>query len=59
VVRLAFTEVHNVASRAVMEKLGMAYVRELRRPGLVAGSDVVHDDAPFSLYSTGILRSCT
>jgi ribosomal-protein-alanine N-acetyltransferase len=56
---VAFTEVHNAASRAVMEKLGMTYVRELRRPGLVAGSDVVQDDAPFALYSTGILGSCT
>ena len=56
---VAFTEVHNVASRAVMEKLGMTYLRELRRPGLVAGSDVVQEDAPFALYSTGILRSCT
>jgi len=52
---VAFTEVHNVASRAVMEKLGMTYVRELHRPGLVAGSDVVQEDAPFALYSTGIL----
>jgi RimJ/RimL family protein N-acetyltransferase len=56
---VAFTEVHNLASRAVMEKLGMTYVRELRWPGLVAGSDVVQEDAPFALYSTGILRSCT
>jgi ribosomal-protein-alanine N-acetyltransferase len=56
---VAFTEVHNVASRAVMAKLGMAYVRELRRPGLVAGSAVVQDDAPFALYTTGILESCT
>jgi RimJ/RimL family protein N-acetyltransferase len=56
---VAFTELHNVASRAVMTKLGMAYGRELRRPGLVAGSDVVQEDAPFALYSTGILGACT
>ncbi len=28
---VAFTEPHNLASRAVMEKLGMAYLREFRR----------------------------
>jgi RimJ/RimL family protein N-acetyltransferase len=56
---VAFTEVHNLASRAVMEKLGMTYVRELRRPGLVAGSDEMQEDAPFALYSTGILGPCT
>ncbi|MGI5127739.1 GNAT family N-acetyltransferase [Pseudonocardia sp. CA-107938] len=55
---VAFTEVHNRASRAVMETLGMTYVRELRRPGLIAGSDAVHDDAPFALYTTGKLNVC-
>ncbi|MQA80291.1 MAG: GNAT family N-acetyltransferase [Streptosporangiales bacterium] len=47
---VAFTERHNARSRAVMERLGMRYVRELRRPGLVEGRDGVHDDAPFALY---------
>jgi RimJ/RimL family protein N-acetyltransferase len=47
---VAFTEVHNVRSRAVMERLGMVYDREIRRPGLVAGLTGVHRDAPFALY---------
>jgi RimJ/RimL family protein N-acetyltransferase len=47
---VAFTEVHNVASRRVMERLGMEFVQEIRRPGLVAGTDGIHDDAPFALY---------
>jgi RimJ/RimL family protein N-acetyltransferase len=51
---VAFTEVHNVRSRAVMERLGMAYDREIRRPGLVAGRPGVHPDAPFALYRTAV-----
>jgi RimJ/RimL family protein N-acetyltransferase len=47
---VAFTEVHNTRSRAVMERLGMTYDREIRRPGLIAGREGVHDDAPFALY---------
>jgi RimJ/RimL family protein N-acetyltransferase len=47
---VAFTEVHNLSSRRVMERLGMTHLQEIRRPGLVAGSDEVHDDAPFALY---------
>ena len=47
---VAFTEVHNIRSRAVMERLGMVYDRKIRRPGLVAGKEGVHDDAPFALY---------
>jgi RimJ/RimL family protein N-acetyltransferase len=37
---VAFTEPHNTRSRAVMERLGMIYAR-----------DIVHDGAPFVLYS--------
>lgn len=48
---VAFTEVHNARSRAVMERLGMRFVREFRRPGLVEGRDGVHDDARFALYA--------
>jgi RimJ/RimL family protein N-acetyltransferase len=51
---VAFTEVHNVASRAVMERLGMRHDREIRRPGLIAGRPGVHDDAPFALYVTDL-----
>ncbi|MGH8968114.1 MAG: GNAT family N-acetyltransferase, partial [Actinomycetes bacterium] len=47
---VAFTEVHNTRSRAVMERLGMTYVREIRRPGLVAGRPGVHADARHALY---------
>lgn len=49
---VAFTEVHNVRSRAVMERLGMRYDREIRRPGLIAGRPGMHPDAPFALYRT-------
>jgi len=47
---VAFTEVHNARSRAVMERLGMRYVRQILRPGLIAGSSEMHKDAPFALY---------
>jgi RimJ/RimL family protein N-acetyltransferase len=47
---VAFTEVHNARSRAVMERLGMRYVGQILRTGLIAGSAVVHKDAPFALY---------
>ncbi|BBG04329.1 MULTISPECIES: GNAT family N-acetyltransferase [Pseudonocardia] len=49
---VAFTERHNLRSRAVMERLGMRYDREIRRRGLVEGRTGVHDDAPFALYRT-------
>ena len=47
---VAFTEVHNERSRAVMERLGMRYVRRILRAGLIAGSSEMHKDAPFALY---------
>jgi RimJ/RimL family protein N-acetyltransferase len=47
---VSFTEVHNARSRAVMERLGMRYARQIRRPGLIAGSSGVHEAAPFALY---------
>jgi RimJ/RimL family protein N-acetyltransferase len=47
---VAFTEVHNHASQAVMRRLGMRPRRCIRRRGLVAGADGVHEDAPFALY---------
>jgi RimJ/RimL family protein N-acetyltransferase len=47
---VAFTEVHNVRSRAVMERLGMRYVRQILRSGLIAGSSEMHKYAPFALY---------
>jgi RimJ/RimL family protein N-acetyltransferase len=47
---VALTEVHNRRSRAVMERLGMDYLREIRCPGLVEGAPDVQPDAPFALY---------
>jgi mutator protein MutT len=50
---VATTERHNVASRAVMERLGMTYAGEMTAEGLVEGSDEVQPDAPFAVYVTG------
>jgi RimJ/RimL family protein N-acetyltransferase len=47
---VAFTEVHNAASRAVMRRLGLRDVGVIHREGLVAGRSGLHPDAPFSLY---------
>ena len=47
---VAFTEVHNAASRAVMRRIGMRDVGVIHREGLVAGRSGLHPDAPFSLY---------
>lgn len=45
----AFTERHNHASRAVMERLGMTFRREIVRPGLVPGWQGVQPRAVFVL----------
>jgi RimJ/RimL family protein N-acetyltransferase len=47
---IAFTERHNMGSRAVMERLGMAYAGEIQTDGLVEGREGVHPDAPFAVY---------
>ena len=47
---VSFTEVHNRASRAVMERLGMTFVKIIYERGLVEGRDGIHDGAPFALY---------
>ena len=47
---VAFTEVHNHASRAVMRRLGLRDAGVILREGLVEGSSGLHPDAPFALY---------
>jgi len=49
---IAFTEVHNLRSRAVMQRLGMTNAHEFHSPGLMPGSEDIHDDALFALYET-------
>jgi RimJ/RimL family protein N-acetyltransferase len=40
---------HNVRSRAVMERIGMRYVGEIRSRGTVEGVEGEQDDAPFAV----------
>lgn len=47
---VSFTEVHNVASQAVMRRLGLREAGGFRREGLIAGRPGLHPDAPFALY---------
>ncbi len=47
---VSFTERHNSQSRAVMERLGMRYEREMTGRGLVEGLDGIHDHASFVRY---------
>jgi RimJ/RimL family protein N-acetyltransferase len=47
---VAFTERHNLASRAVMQRLGMTLAGEFTAEGLVEGVPQVQPDAPFALY---------
>lgn len=47
---IAFTEVHNHASQAVMRRLGMRPVGLLQREGLIEGRSGLHPNAPFALY---------
>jgi len=47
---VAFTEVHNLASLAVMRRLGLRSSGVIYREGLVAGRAGLHADAPFALY---------
>jgi RimJ/RimL family protein N-acetyltransferase len=49
---IAYTERHNLASRGVMEKLGMACAGEIYERGLVEGQEDEVDDAPFVVYAT-------
>ncbi len=47
---VAFTEVRNHASQAVMQRRGMRPRGLMHRPGLVEGAVGVHENAPFGLY---------
>ncbi len=47
---VAFTEVHNHPSQALMRRLAMQPVGEIRREGLVEGQLGIHPDARFALY---------
>jgi RimJ/RimL family protein N-acetyltransferase len=47
---VSFTEVHNRASRAVMERLGMTFDKIIYSRGLIEGREGLHDNAPFALY---------
>ena len=47
---VAYTEVRDRASRAVMERLGMHPAGIIRREGLVEGRTGVRPDAPFAVY---------
>ena len=47
---VAFTEVHNRASRAVLERLGMRPAGVIHRAGLIEDRTGVQPDAPFALY---------
>ena len=47
---IAFTEVHNHASQAVMRRLGMRPAGLIRREGLIEGQSGLHLNAPFALY---------
>ncbi len=53
---VAFTELHNHASQAVMQRLGMHPRGLLHRPGLVAGAAGVYQNAPFALYDYASTR---
>lgn len=47
---IAFTEVHNHASQAVMRRLGMQPAGLIRREGLIEGRPGLHPNAPFAVY---------
>ncbi|MDN5725404.1 MAG: GNAT family N-acetyltransferase [Propionibacteriales bacterium] len=47
---VAFTEVHNLASQAVMRRLGMIFDKQLQRPGLIEGRPGIHADAAFVVF---------
>lgn len=54
---VAFTEVHNLASLAVMRRLGLQESGVIYREGLIAGQAGLHPKAPFALYRS-MARQC-
>jgi RimJ/RimL family protein N-acetyltransferase len=53
---IAFTEVHNMRSRAVMERLGMAFAGNVTGSGLAVGGDEIWENAVFAVYWTDVKR---
>jgi RimJ/RimL family protein N-acetyltransferase len=53
---VAYTEVHNLRSRAVMERLDMRHVGDFVDEGLVEGREGVHPDASMALYAASADR---
>lgn len=53
---VAFTEVHNHASQAVMQRLGMRPCGIMHRPGLVEGAAGVQENASFALWDYASTR---
>jgi RimJ/RimL family protein N-acetyltransferase len=53
---VAFTEDHNAASRAVMERLGMAFAGNVTGSGLAVGGDEIWENAVFAVYWTDVKR---
>jgi RimJ/RimL family protein N-acetyltransferase len=47
---VAFTELHNHRSRAVMRRLGLRFDTVISRSGLIEGRIGIHPNAPFGLY---------
>jgi hypothetical protein len=51
---VSFQERHNIASRRVMEPIGMIYTGEILWRGLVEGQVDEQDDVPFAIYVTNL-----
>ena len=54
---VSFTERHNLASRAVMERIGMDHAGEILARGLVEGRAEEDDHAPFAVYTRRLAGS--
>ena len=51
---VSFTERHNIASRRVMERIGMMYTGEILWRGLVEGQAEEQDEVPFAVHVTNL-----